>query len=308
MELKFSGKMNYKTILRLASGIDTRDLSLYGLNYLQHAKPQNPRVWNPQSLSIEVTYWCNRRCKGCYVQDDVKRDKTTISESLLSSIIDQAIDAKVPFIGFAGGEPLAPASKDLVFRAIERHPKKPFFTYTNGDFVRANISEIAQHHNMSYMISLDGLEKNHNAVRGPGSFGKVVSGFDALTGARKIFGASITVRKQTYEEIGSEKFFEYLAEHGVKFARIRTLKASREEISDRVTQDMIKATQEYANKHCILLSWGGLENPEDKLPGRDLVIGMDGTIRAARLDFEESFGNLKNEELRQIFKRIKATA
>lgn len=300
--------MNYKTILKLASGINARDFSLYGLNYLQHVKPQSSRVWNPQSLSVEVTYWCSRRCKGCYVPDEIKRDKNTMEESLLNSIVDQAIGAKVPFIGFAGGEPLAPVAKDLVFRAIERHPGKPFFAYTNGDFVKANISEIAQHHNMSYMISLDGLERNHDAIRGQGSFQKVVSGFDALAEARKIFGASITVRRQTYEEIGSEKFFECLAEHSVKVARIRTLKANKEEITDQEAQDIIKATREHANKYRILLSWGGLENPDDKLPGRDLVAGMDGTLRAARLDFEESFGNLKNEELNQIFKRIKSAA
>jgi MoaA/NifB/PqqE/SkfB family radical SAM enzyme len=298
--------MEFKTIKKLASGVDPRDLAVYGFNYVQHARDQNnPALWTPKSLSVEVTYWCNRRCQGCYIPDNIKRNPTTIDPKFLESVVGQAIESRVPFVGFAGGEPLSPASRDLIFDIIERHPQNPFFVYTNADFLKDVAPEIRRHHNLSYMVSLDGLEASHDKIRGKSSFKRVSDGFKELASAKKVFGASVTVRAPTYDEIKSEEFFNYLSEHGVKFLRIRMLKSPEEEMSPKAVHDMVKATREYSKQHGLLLSWGGLENPKSALPARDLLIGMDGTLRATRFDLEESFGNLQNESLKQIIRNIR---
>ena len=297
--------MNYRDIAKLASNVDPRDLMVYGLNVSRYTNPPTTGLWSPVSLSIEVTYWCNRRCNGCYVPDEIKKDKKTIEQGLLESTVTQANKLGIPFVGFAGGEPLSPVSRPGIFKALAQHKLNPFFVYTNGDFVRNALPEIKANHNLAYMVSLDGLKEEHDAVRGKGSFDKVTAAFQELGAARKLYGASVTVRKPSYDVIGSADFFNYLSQNGVKFVRIRTLKGLKEEITEKATQEIMKKTKEYSGRYGVLLSWGGLEDPESSLPSRDLLVGMDGTVRSTRFAMEESWGNLKTKTLKQIIADIR---
>ena len=299
-------KMNYRDIAKLASNVDPKDLMVYGINVGRYTNPPTTGPWTPVSLSIEVTYWCNRRCVGCYVPDEIKRDKQVIDQDLLESIVDQANRLKIPFVGFAGGEPLSSVSRPGIFKALEQHKLNPFFVYTNGDFVKNALPEIKSHHNLAYMVSLDGLKEEHDKVRGKGSFDKVTSAFQELGAARKLYGASVTVRKPSYHAIGSTNFFKYLAENGVRFVRIRTLKCLKEEINESATQEIMDRTKDYSEKYGVLLSWGGLEDKKSNLPSRDLLVGIDGTVRSTRFALEESWGNLKTRTLKQVIADIRS--
>lgn len=298
--------MEYKEIVKLASNVDARDLAIYGLSASKYSRANRRSDWTPISLSIEVTYWCNRRCKGCYIPDEIKRNEPVIEEELLESIVKQTKENEIPFVGFAGGEPLSKKSGKEIYKTLEKNPLTPFFVYTNGDFIPNTRDEIKDHHNLAYIVSLDGLEENHDFIRGKGSFERVTAAFEELKRNKKIYGASVTVRKSSEREIASSTFFEYLDKKGVRFVRIRTLKGINEEINPEESEKIKIETEKQAERYNILISWGGLEKEDAQLPSKDLLVGIDGTVRATRFAMEESFGNLRNKSLKQIIKEIQS--
>jgi MoaA/NifB/PqqE/SkfB family radical SAM enzyme len=300
--------MKYKTIFNIATSIDPRDLGVYALNSGRYLFSRLQKNWKPQSLSVEVTYWCNLRCKGCYISDEIKTEKPVIEKHLLESIVEQAEEEKVPFIGFAGGEPLAPLSRGRIFETLSEHPRTLFFVYTNGDFIKDLDKELVSYHNLAYMISVDGLNDNHDLVRGKGSFKRVTGAFKKLKERKKIYGASVTVREHSYDELVSEEFFKYLAENGVKLVRMRTLKSKNEEQTQQSSERIFEKTNQYAERYGLLLSWGGLDEQSSNLPAKDLLVGMDGTLRARRFASEESLGNLKTKSLRAIINRVNSVS
>ncbi|VVB79474.1 Radical SAM superfamily protein [uncultured archaeon] len=298
--------MNYRDITRIASGIEAKDLAILALSKAKYEMARASRSWAPISMSIEVTYWCNRRCAGCYIPNERKTEKPVIEQSLLEKAVNQAKDEQIPFVGFAGGEPLAPISRDKLYSLIRKNPLSLFFVFTNGDYLPSLKDEIKQNHNLAYMVSLDGLEEVHDRIRGAGSFRRVTKSFETLSENKKIFGASITVRRDSASQIGSEEFFRYLSSQKVRFARIRTVKGVSEGISRQEEQSLMDLTDSLAKRYGVLINWGGLEDPDSDLPSKDLLVGMEGTLRASRFNMEESFGNLAQESLRDIIKRIRS--
>jgi MoaA/NifB/PqqE/SkfB family radical SAM enzyme len=277
----------------LVGGIDIRDLATCGLNFPAYYKLTQQKGWSPTSLSIETTYWCNRKCLGCYVPNNLKTESPVIAQKLLNTGIEQATKSGIPFIGFAGGEPLSPVSRSLIYNAVNKSPRQAFFVYTNGDYVPQVREQIKDTHNLIYMVSIDGFEDNHDLIRGKGSFESVITAFKELRDTKKIYGASVTVRKQTSGEIGTKDFLKFLAEQRVKFVRIRTLKKEGgEEITKDETNELVERTSDYASNYPLILNWGSMGSPSKELSG-DLLMDINGEIRYTRYNFEESFGNIE---------------
>jgi MoaA/NifB/PqqE/SkfB family radical SAM enzyme len=95
------------------------------------------------------------------------------------AILRQIYDSGVCGIAFEGGEPLL--RNDLVeILAYSRSLPLHTSLVTNGTLLESKIDEIAPYINGAVFVSLDGLEKTHDAIRGvDGSFRKAVRGIMA---------------------------------------------------------------------------------------------------------------------------------
>jgi MoaA/NifB/PqqE/SkfB family radical SAM enzyme len=108
--------------------------------------------------------------------------KRTSQDSSLEkekAILKQVYDSGACGVAFEGGEPLL--RNDLVeILAFSRSLPLHTSLITNGTLLESRIDEIAPYINGVVYVSLDGLEKTHDAIRGVGgSFRKAVRGISA---------------------------------------------------------------------------------------------------------------------------------
>ena len=160
----------------------------------------------------KLTYNCNLRCKMCPFwrrpspDPSLKQEKAVLKQIYLSGAVG---------VAFEGGEPLL--RKDLVdILAFSRSLPLHTSLITNGTLLESRIEEISPYINGVVYVSLDGLEKTHDAIRGiEGSFRKAVRGISA---AKEKVSVTIntTVMAENIDEI--ENIVELAKELGTKIS------------------------------------------------------------------------------------------
>ena len=127
----------------------------------------------PLFCGHKLTYNCNLRCKMCPFWKRTSKDSSIEREK---AILRRIYDSGACGIAFEGGEPLM--RNDLVeILAFSRSLPLHTSLITNGTLLESRIDEIASYINGVVYVSLDGMEKTHDTIRGVnGCFGKAVKG------------------------------------------------------------------------------------------------------------------------------------
>jgi radical SAM family uncharacterized protein len=130
----------------------------------------------PLFCGHKLTYNCNLRCKMCPFWKRSGRDSSIEMEK---AILRRIYDSGACGIAFEGGEPLL--RNDLVeILAFSRSLPLHTSLVTNGTLLESRINEISPYINGVVYVSLDGLEKTHDMIRGvSGCFRKAVRGITA---------------------------------------------------------------------------------------------------------------------------------
>ena len=130
----------------------------------------------PLFCGHKLTYNCNLRCKMCPFWKRSSKDSSLEKEK---AILKQIHDSGICGIAFEGGEPLL--RNDLVkILAFSRSLPLQTSLVTNGTLLESRIDEIAPYVNGAIYVSLDGLEKTHDTIRGvSGCFKKAIKGIIA---------------------------------------------------------------------------------------------------------------------------------
>jgi radical SAM family uncharacterized protein len=160
----------------------------------------------------KLTYNCNLKCKMCPFWKRPSPDSSLEQEK---AILKQIYNSGACGVAFEGGEPLL--RKDLAdILAFSRSLPLHTSLITNGTLLKSRIDEIAPYINGVVYVSLDGLEKTHDDIRGVGgSFRKAVEGICA---AKKRVPVTIntTVMAENVDEI--ESLVELAKELGTKIS------------------------------------------------------------------------------------------
>jgi MoaA/NifB/PqqE/SkfB family radical SAM enzyme len=132
----------------------------------------------PLFCGHKLTYNCNLKCKMCPFWKRSNKDLSTETEK---TILRRIYDSGACAIAFEGGEPLL--RKDLnEILAFSRSLPLQTSLVTNGTLLASKIGEIAQYINGAIYVSLDGLEKTHDVIRGVnGCFKKTLEGITAAS-------------------------------------------------------------------------------------------------------------------------------
>ena len=166
----------------------------------------------PLFCGHKLTYNCNLKCRMCPFWKRSTKDLSTKKEK---TILKRIYDSGVCGIAFEGGEPLL--RKDLV-EILKYARSLPLQTslITNGTLLESKIDEIAPYINGGIYVSLDGIDKTHDLIRGVnGCFKKALRGINA---ASKIIPVAINTT------IMAENIFEI--EDLVKLAKELDVKIS----------------------------------------------------------------------------------
>jgi radical SAM family uncharacterized protein len=151
----------------------------------------------PLFCGHKLTYNCNLRCKMCPFWKRSNQESSTEQEK---QILRQIYNSGICSVAFEGGEPLL--RKDLAeILAYSRSLPLHTSLITNGTLLESRIDEIAKYINGALYVSLDGLEKTHDTIRGVnGCFNKALRGITASIGRVQVI-INTTIMADNIHEI-----------------------------------------------------------------------------------------------------------
>ena len=233
----------------------------------------------PGFLIASITGRCNLHCAGCYsrcssaTNDAPPVDQLSDEEWL--RIFREAEELGVSFILLAGGEPML--RRDII-QAAGKMKNILFPIFTNGTFMDSEYLKLLdQCRNLIPVLSIEGGREITNARRGSGIYECQIANMKAFQQRGLIFGASITVTTENYQEVSSPAFLEGLMERGCKLVIYVEFVPVTEEARHLAPGDAERAYMEQAMtqlrqryNEAVLLSF----------PGDELAMG--GCMAAGR--------------------------
>lgn len=161
-------------------------------------------VWN-------CTARCNLACRHCYAPDDGAGE---LSRAEGLALIDDLAGMRCPVLLLSGGEPmLRPDAPELADHAVRRGLR--VVVSTNGTRIDAAAAGRLREAGVSYVgVSLDGLEKVHDAFRGVrGAFRAALAGLRTAAAAGLRTGVRLTLTRANLRELPG--IFSLLRDEGI---------------------------------------------------------------------------------------------
>ena len=164
------------------------------------------RFYSPLIVVWNYTQACNLTCKHCYQEAGHKplADELTTERKL--KLVDEMAEEYVPFLAFAGGEPLV--SKDL-WTVLARCKQQGVHTTiaTNGTLLSKETCQRLAESGVKYVeVSLDSiLPEEHDGFRGlPGAWKRTVEGIRNVASTPGLrAGMAMCVTRQNYHHAES---------------------------------------------------------------------------------------------------------
>lgn len=163
---------------------------------------RNTAVPAPLVYKLILTWKCNLACKMCMLWGNVgwkKQESADLTKELSWPIVE-SIFRQLPFNAsfvLSGGEPLLYSHIEQLLRLLQKN--KTFTTIcTNGTHLNAVSAAIDDNPYPTFLVSLDGLESENDAIRGKGVFSRVVQNILHLKTLKRppYLGIQFTIRPE----------------------------------------------------------------------------------------------------------------
>ncbi|HMK56592.1 MAG TPA: radical SAM protein [Dissulfurispiraceae bacterium] len=156
-------------------------------------------------LELQITDRCNLRCRHCYLGESGNRELSMIQ---LKAVLDEFEAMQGLRLLITGGEPLMYSQFSGLNRMLTAYSFRKIL-FTNGLLLNEKLLE---HLNFEEIqISVDGLEHGHDAIRGKGTFRKVMRNIEAAVGAGYAVSISTMIHNENLTEFeGMETLFKGL--------------------------------------------------------------------------------------------------
>jgi radical SAM protein with 4Fe4S-binding SPASM domain len=172
------------------------------LSWIRKNKKKCGAVPAPLAYGIELTSKCNLRCPMCYEWGErgwySKGEAGDVDSGeeldwrLLQRIMSETSEDS-PYYTFWGGEPLLYSRFSELTRLVKR--LKCFgYVCTNGTLLDRYSDELSSNPYLSYVVSLDGLEKENDKIRGKGHYRRVTESIRRIKrGKSPYLGVTLTI-------------------------------------------------------------------------------------------------------------------
>lgn len=203
----------------------------------------------PNVIGLELTLACNLRCKHCASSAGDPRENELSLDELLS-ICDQMPDLLVQEVDITGGEPLL--RKDWF--AVARHLKVldiPTRMVSNGILLKDNIGRLLDAGVATVGVSIDGLEKTHDFIRGKsGLFRIITDGVEQAAAAGVPMAAITAVNDINVGELS--ELHAFLKNIGIRHWQVQPIfsRGRAEESELNLLDDTYMQLGNFAYKHC----------------------------------------------------------
>ena len=159
------------------------------------------KKYTPKDATIAVTYFCNSRCMMCNIWQN-KNPQNLNKDDFYN------LSPNLKYINLSGGEPFLHPELPEIVRVINKaSPKAKIIISSNGlatDLIIKTMKEIKKiDSRVGIRISIDGLRKTHNRVRGVN--GMYESAIKTIFGLKNIgiknLGLSFTIMNENAGEL-----------------------------------------------------------------------------------------------------------
>lgn len=166
----------------------------------------------PLEYYFDYTSNCNLRCRHCYNKNHL--NEGTMDSHHIEKIIDEMYEYGIMRLHLAGGEPLMYRDKLETYLSTANKNGMVTSLATNGTLVDDRLCEILFSNNLhAVSISLDGMEEEHDAIRGVGNYQKAIAGVKKMLQSRNERNSKTLVcLKPTYDTTKGIPFFEAMIE------------------------------------------------------------------------------------------------
>jgi radical SAM protein with 4Fe4S-binding SPASM domain len=141
----------------------------------------------PQEVSMQLTYKCNLRCVHCFQWNeqgffhsyDSRRKRSELDITIVEDVLRMTAEQRAKLFLW-GGEPLMHSRFGDIAALLERYPRVVNMC-TNGLLMERNAEHLLRiGPTLNLLVSLDGFEAEHEALRGPGSFARTMRNVNLL--------------------------------------------------------------------------------------------------------------------------------
>jgi MoaA/NifB/PqqE/SkfB family radical SAM enzyme len=168
----------------------------------------------PLSIVLDPTGSCNLNCAGCL--STLSDGSQYLTNDEMDSIISQGKKLGIYSYHFSGGEPLL--RKADILKLCNKHDDCIFHIITNGTLIdRQFCIDVRNSGNIFLSVSLDGMEKANDGLRGNGVFEKVMASMSLMKNEGLLFGAAVCSTGLNYKDATSDEFFDLLISKGCKY-------------------------------------------------------------------------------------------
>ena len=171
-------------------------------------------VHAPPIAIFSITNRCNLKCQGCYNWELHKESGPEMNTNKMRSVIQEAKDLGISFMVLAGGEPFV---RQEILDITKDFPEIIFLVFTNGLMINAELlAKIKKQKNVVPVISLEGFREDTDLRRGKGVYDRLKTTIKDLKKNNIFYSVSITVSRQTYDDVFNEEFIKDLVDLGCK--------------------------------------------------------------------------------------------
>ncbi len=182
-------------------------------------------------LYVNPTDKCNATCPYCYLPDEIKSRKKSMSYAELKQIVEKTIDffdkkGTKGVIVFHGSEPLM--NRENIFRIIsEYHGELNFGIQTNGLLLTEEDARFIMKNDVNIGISLDSPdEETNDFLRGQGHYKKVIMAFDYFKDYK---GLNVVTTITRYNQGQLADMVGFLGEKGIKMCLMNPVRGTQKE-------------------------------------------------------------------------------
>jgi len=159
-------------------------------------------------IQWHITEKCNRRCRHCYQDNSCKSLDLNLSQLL--HILDNCLalnisqNKKISF-SITGGEPMIRKDFFKFTKKLAHDLDSCGYTWrmlSNGSFItKENASKLRDLNLRSFQVSIEGMEKTNDSIRGKGDFKSTINAIRILVASKIPTVVSFTLTKENIGDV-----------------------------------------------------------------------------------------------------------
>jgi MoaA/NifB/PqqE/SkfB family radical SAM enzyme/SAM-dependent methyltransferase len=203
-----SGGKNLDQIL-LGSQISTEPAQPY------HGRANLLSLTTLKECWFHLTNHCNLACKHCLFSSSPSR-REELSRKQLDQALSEAKSLGCTLFYFTGGEPFTYPDFPEIIQDLLKDPQNHVVVLTNGLLLEKHLDILGRlpRERLHLQLSMDGLENQHEEIRGKGTFSRLIRNINVIREAHIGVTLSMAVHRANVNDLPA--MMDLAIEHGIK--------------------------------------------------------------------------------------------